>query len=297
MTKSTEINHKHIILISGKDSLAAALIQREHEGFIDYEYVFNKTGWELPETLEWLTRIEVHFGKPILRLGDDLDEICREQNCLPLPFRRFCTKYAKIKPLNDYIGKQPCVLYFGLRADEPKRVGYVVPPRQQIVCRYPLRDHGLTINDVWKLCHAYGLAPPDFHWRWMDATVRERLGDRQWALDDLEPWVRAALLAWRTRNNCDRCFFMRKYEWIGLFEHHPDLFEAACHTEESLCHRDEHSWRLDGRLRLLPLQADAIKHDRAAQIVKHLEVARQGVLFDTGQDMLDVTSCGLLCGK
>ena len=33
--------------------------------------------------------------------------------------------------------------------------------------------------------------------------------------------------SWRSRSGCYFCFFQRKREWLGLREHHPDLFEKA----------------------------------------------------------------------
>ena len=113
---------RHIMLISGKDSLAAAIVQITAEPDLPYELVNNETGWDLPDVLEWIHRVGEFFGRPIIRCGDDLTEICIEQNCLPLAgIRRFCTRLAKINPLNDFLGKDQSTIYFGLRADEPDR--------------------------------------------------------------------------------------------------------------------------------------------------------------------------------
>lgn len=136
-TEGGKAEMRHIMLISGKDSLATAIVQREREPNLPYEYIHNETGWDLPDTLEWLRRVEHVLGISIYRCGDDLTEICFEQNCLPLAgIRRFCTKYAKIRPLNDYLGCTPATIYFGLRFDEPQRQGYTAPKYQ--VARYPL---------------------------------------------------------------------------------------------------------------------------------------------------------------
>jgi hypothetical protein len=290
---------RHILLISGKDSLATAVVQVERAPHLPYELVHNDTGWDLPETLEWIERVGAHFGRPVLRLGDDLTEICNENNCLPLPWRRFCTKYAKIKPLNDYLGRSPATVYFGLRADEPERIGYVVPPKQPLTPAYPLRELGLALPDVWRLCERVGLLPPQFRWAWMEARVRELLGPDGFLLDRLPPWERNSLLAWRSRSNCDRCFYARLYEKVGLYEHHPDRFEDACVLEERLCHRDEFTWAKGYRLRDLIPRADRIKEARARAVVGYLRDGQQQTLFDAegGPDELAVTSCGLLCGK
>lgn len=290
---------RHILLISGKDSLATALVQTRRQPNLPYEMVFNDTGWDLPETLEWIDRVGVYFGMPIIHCGDDLTEICREQKVLPQPKRRFCTKYAKIKPLKDFLGKSPAVLYFGLRADEAERVGYDPPPRQ--ICCYPLREHGLGIKQVWDLCASVDLLPPAFHWQWMEDRVRRLLGrlHTKW-LDILLPWERQVLFAWRGRNNCDRCFYSRLYEKIGLWEHYPERYEAACLLEEELGHND-FTWNQGYSLRQLPKQAYRIKSRRAHDIVAWLwkhNSPRKSSFFEIVQpDDLNVTSCGLLCGK
>lgn len=288
---------RHVILISGKDSLATAIVQSRSEPGLPYEYVFNEVGWDLPETLEWIGRVESYLGKPILRLGDDLTEVCLEQNCLPMPWRRFCTKYAKIKPLNDYLGASPATVYFGLRADEPDRIGYVAPPKQPLYPRYPLREHGLGIANVWRICQDAGLLPPTFHWAWLECRVRELLGQYAGMIDAMEPWQRAAAFAWRSRSNCDRCFYARLYERIGLWEHYPDRYEDACRLEESLCHRDEFTWVKGYRLRDLPARAAEIKETHARKVAKAIMQGCQRLLFEDDNDDLQTTSCGLLCGK
>lgn len=289
---------RHIILLSGKDSLATAIVQRRAEPDLPYEYVFNEVGWDLPETLEWIGRVESYLGTPILRLGDDLTDVCVEQNCLPLPWRRYCTKYAKIKPLNDYLGSSPATVYFGLRADEPDRIGYVAPKNQPLYPRYPLREHGMGLADVWRTCQDAGLLPPAFRWRWIEDRVRELLGRDARLVDEMEPWERAAAFAWRSRSNCDRCFYARLYERIGLYEHHPDRYEDACRLEERLCHRDDHTWVKGYRLRDLIPRAGQIKEARARAVAAAIRDRRQLLLFDGGEDdHLSTTSCGLLCGK
>ena len=71
------------------------------------EYFFCDTGRELPETYEYLSRLEAVLGKPIARLNADRDfdhwlEVYR--GALPSPQMRWCTKNLKIKPLEAWIG-------------------------------------------------------------------------------------------------------------------------------------------------------------------------------------------------
>ena len=60
---------RHIIPISGKDSLATALTQIAKEPNIDYEFMFNPTGEELPEVFVWIEKVEKYLGKPIIQVG------------------------------------------------------------------------------------------------------------------------------------------------------------------------------------------------------------------------------------
>lgn len=292
---------RHVILISGKDSLATALVQREIAPALDYEYIFNQVGWELPETFVWLKQVEEYLGTALTICGDDLDAIVDEENCLPLPMRRFCTRRAKIEPLENYLGKDEATIYLGLRADEPERAGYVVSPGSRHQPAYPLRQVGMNLSGVWRLCESVNLLPPAFHWPWIESRVRSLLNGDDYLLDSLEPWERASLLAWRSRNNCSICFYKRLYEWIGLLEFHPSIFEYGCDLEKRYCHRDEFGWLRPGkRLTGLPARADEIKQKRAIAIVKFLRTKQVRWLFGTDDNipgMLSVTSCGLLCGK
>lgn len=291
---------RHVILISGKDSLATALVQRERAPSLPYEFIFNETGWELPETFVWLKQVEAYLGAPLVHCGDDLDAIVDEENCLPLPFRRFCTRRAKVEPLENYLGTDQATIYFGLRADEPARAGYVVKRNSPHQPCYPLREAGMNLPDVWRLCESVDLMPPSFHWPWMEARVRELLWGDNFLLDGLEPWEKVALLAWRTRNNCSLCFFKRLYEWVALNEFHPSIFAYACDLEKRYCHRDELAWlRAGKRLTGLPERAAEIKEKRAREVTRYLRHGQQHRMFDEDDqpDLLAVTSCGLFCGK
>ena len=79
---------RHICLISGKDSLAATVVQKRLDPDLPYEYVFNPTGWDLPDTVLWLTKVERYLGQKILRIGGDLNSICKEAGMLPFSRRR-----------------------------------------------------------------------------------------------------------------------------------------------------------------------------------------------------------------
>ncbi len=86
---------RHICGISGgKDSSAMAVYLRQHRPELEVEYFFCDTGAELPETYEYLSKLEAVLGKPIARLNADRGfdhwfEVYR--GALPSPQMRWCT--------------------------------------------------------------------------------------------------------------------------------------------------------------------------------------------------------------
>lgn len=200
MTDST----RHICGISGgKDSSALAVFMRDTVP--DMEYFFCDTGAELPETYEYLSRLEVVLGKPIARLNankgfDHWFEMFR--GALPSPQMRWCTNYMKIKPLEDWIGDEPAISYVAIRADEANRKGYV-STKPNIETRFPFIDANIDHDGVMNVLSDAGIGLPDYY-------------------------------EWRTRSGCYFCFFQRKAEWIGLADRHPELFERAVAIEQKV---------------------------------------------------------------
>lgn len=195
---------RHVCGISGgKDSSALAVFLRNEVP--DMEYFFCDTGAELPETYEYLTRLEVVLGKPIERLNADRGfdhwfEMFR--GALPSPQMRWCTNYMKIKPLEDWIGDTPTISYVAIRADEANRKGYV-STKPSIETKFPFIDAGIDHDGVLALLNDAGVGLPDYY-------------------------------EWRTRSGCYFCFFQRKTEWIGLADRHPELFDRAVAIEQKV---------------------------------------------------------------
>jgi hypothetical protein len=269
------------------------MLQREQ---LPLEYVWHDTGWELPEVHKWIDKVEQYLGQPISRCGDDLTKIVAEQGLLPSPMRRYCTRYAKIRPMSEFVGKQPHILYLGLRADEMNRITRARPARYE-KHRFPLQEKGMTLESVWEMVAKEDMLPPMFIWEWMVDRVAELGGRRPEGMPDWEWWP---LFSGRSRPNCDRCFFQRLYEWIWLSETHPDKFEAAVATEESTQHASDFRWLGKGKpLAEVVQRAEQIKEQRARKIVRYLNDLNQPRLFaDLVQDNpFGVTSCGLYCGK
>lgn len=292
---------RHILPISGKDSAATALVQLARAPELPYEFIFCDVEMELPETYAWIADVEKTLGITIKRVGKSLEDVIAEQNMLPSPGRRFCTKYGKIFPIRDFIGDDDAVQYLGIRADED-RTGWFGPAN--ITPKYPLIEMGLGIQHVYQILEHRGIVPPSFFWQRLYDSVTDGIGDSALAIiDNMKPWTKAMLFAWRSRSNCFNCFYQRRYEWVGLLEHHPELFSRAEQLEHDYgtgvcrpCHV-QFSWIQGLPLPELRTKADAIFSNRVAAVRKIVLNMQQGSLFQEEFDPMTVTSCGLYCGK
>ena len=195
---------RHVCGISGgKDSSALAIYMRDRVP--EMEYFFCDTGAELPETYEYLNKLEAVLGKPIARLNSDKGfdhwfEVFR--GALPSPQMRWCTKNMKIKPLEAWLGDSPAISYVGIRADENNRKGYI-STKPSITTAFPFVEDGIDHAGVLKILDEAGVGLPSYY-------------------------------EWRTRSGCYFCFFQRKAEWVGLADRHPELFERAVAIESKV---------------------------------------------------------------
>lgn len=292
---------RHLVPISGKDSLAAAIVQTTRQPDLDYEFFYTDTGAELPETYAWLAAVEDQTGWRIERIGADLKEIIRGfGGFLPSPRQRYCTARAKIRPMERWIGNDEATVYYGLRNDED-RVGYRPTKKGNIHPAYPLYAAppwpGLDLWQVWSLLERRGLLPPSFFWAALHERVCDLLAADLFAPDDweahLDPVTRHFLFSGRTRANCTFCFFQRLYEFVWLAEAHPDLFDEAASFET-----EDYTWRDGFALPDLLSRRDEVLDRRAREVARMVkERLSGGRLADRGDTMLAATSCGLLCGK
>jgi hypothetical protein len=299
---------RHIIPISGKDSLATVIWQTAHQPELNYEFVFNDARAELPETYAWLERVEKVLGITIIRLGKNLEQVIDEQGMLPSARARFCTKYSKIFPMRDFLKGSEAICYFGLRADEPDRVGAL--ETKSLIPRYPLREAAIGLATVYRMVESRDLMPPTFLWQRLYVAVIDAMGGLRGVglavVESWPEWIRSRVFAWRSRPNCFFCFFQRRYEWVGLLEHYPLLFDRAEAKEASVGHGDKmrratgFNWiSEDWPLSRIRVNAEEIFRKRVDAICKLIDSARQQQLFADALDEMDIvgTSCGLLCGK
>ena len=199
---ATEQKTRHVLGISGgKDSAALAIYLKERVP--EMEYFFSDTEKELPETYEFVDKLEAYLGKPIARINNDRGfdhhlEVFR--GYLPSSRMRWCTRLLKLRPFEDWIGDDPVISYVGIRADED-REGYI-STKPNIKAVFPFKEDGITKPDVFRILEESGVGIPEYY-------------------------------KWRSRSGCYFCFFQRKSEWVGLYENHPDLFEKAMAYEKT----------------------------------------------------------------
>ncbi len=292
---------RNIVPISGKDSLATALLLHKNNPDTNYELMFNPTGLELPELFEWIDRVEVYFGKKITRVGRSLRELIEEYNgFLPSGQSRYCTRQCKIEPMEEFIGTDECTVYYGIRADE-KRIGYQNNRYPNIHPQNPLIDANMGIRQVYELITEAGLKPPTFFWKSIYDEVCDKVGGEHIVRSLLTEWQIDVLFAWRSRANCDRCFNQRKYEWVGLLEHHPELFFDAESMEHS---GSEYFWNgKDYPLTKIIERKDKIRKQRIKAILKTISLLQniQTTMFteedESFKDIFISSTCGLFCGK
>lgn len=259
-------------LSGGKDSTALAFFLNQHPDYADLsiEYFFCDTHKELPETYEYLDRIEARLGISINRLQSDrgfdhwLDIY---GGVLPSPKVRWCTKQMKIIPMEKFIGDDKTISYVGIRADE-KRDGYI-STKANISPVFPFKEHGLVKADILKILEESGIGLPNYY-------------------------------EWRSRSGCSFCFFQRKYEWVMLAERHPSLFAEAVRYEQNHSDGRGYTWTAGETLLSLVSRREAIieEHEQAMtrqkdkQVDKSLASILESVLDDK-DEALPCLACHL----
>jgi hypothetical protein len=261
---------RHLLGLSGgKDSAALAIFMRGKVP--EMEYFFCDTGKELPETYEFLQRLEVALGKPIIRLNADRDFdhwLFVYQGALPSPQMRWCTRMLKLKPFEAWVGDDPAVTYIGIRADE-NRDGYI-SHKPNITARFPFKEEGLVKNDIIRILENAGVGVPEYY-------------------------------TWRSRSGCYFCFFQRKIEWVMLSEKHPDLFERAVeyedklHYEATAMQERTYTWTQGESLRELIARKDQIKEQHEAKMAKAALNRPNLPLLDVLGEVLDAEDDGKPC--
>ena len=161
-----------ISLSGGKDSTAMLLMMLERNEPI-HSAVFFDTGWEFPEMIEHIDKLERYTGIEVVRLkhiesfdyilskkpikaksGKHKGTVYRRGHGWPSPMRRWCTG-LKINAIERYYRQQKdfksCI---GFAADEEKRVP--VKSKKKWPERYPLIEWDISEKEALKYCYNHG---------------------------------------------------------------------------------------------------------------------------------------------
>ena len=167
----------------------------------------------------------------------------------------------KIKPLEEWVGDDAAISYVAIRADEPRREGYV-STKPNITAAYPFKEDGIDKDGVMRILADAGVGLPAYY-------------------------------EWRTRSGCYFCFFQRKAEWVGLSEKHPELFEKAVAYEDKVKYEAtamegrKYTWSGSESLRELVDRRDEIMARHEAAMSREASRRRNLPLLEVLADVLD----------
>jgi len=191
----------HVVALSGgKDSTAMALRLAEVEPR-PYVYLCTPTSNEPAAMFRHWRELGHRLGQPIIPIiGGTLIGRIREQQALPNVWMRWCTRELKIAPYAAWLAAHaPCVSYVGIRADEEAREGGDYHDVPDVTMRFPLREWGWKVRDVWRYLDERGV--------------------------DIPP-----------RTDCKLCFFQRLGEWYALWRDDPEGFAEGEQLEAETGH-------------------------------------------------------------
>ena len=181
------------------------------------EVVFQNTGREMPETLDFVQECSARWGVPITWLeyqpdaprfrvvshnsasrdGEPFAALIRKRGFLPNRVARFCTAELKVHCASRYAksrGWERWTSALGIRADEPRRLAGE-PPKERWAPWYPLAAAGVT-----KLHVVRWWERQSFNLRLMNVRGSTPLG------------------------NCDGCFLKSEANRAALAREHPERF-------------------------------------------------------------------------
>lgn len=237
----------HILSLSGgKDSTALAFFMKENmpEIFENTELVFCDTECELPETYDYLNKIEVFLGKKITRIKPEksFEHLMTIYGYLPSVHQRWCTVEMKTKVFRKYVydlfqknWEGVVNMYIGIRADEEERTLSSKNNDSIIKAIYPFVENQQRRKDIENILEKFGIGYPDYY-------------------------------KWRRRSGCYFCMYQSKNDWLNLYENHKDLFFKAMEYEKKVENTERKSrfgWNCDMALEdmIKPENMQKIRND------------------------------------
>lgn len=207
----------------------------------DYVKVcFANTGKEMPQTLDFVKRVQDEWGVDIVwlerfarladaddknmyrydtevvtyetasRNGEPFSSLIQVRQYAPNPVARFCTSEMKVRAISSYVEglgfERPYLAYMGIRADEPRRAVKILgrtESGQEAVL--PLYTAGVTAADVGRFWNSQSF----------DLELPNNNGVTDWG-------------------NCDLCFLKGLGKKLSIIRERPDLADWWIEQEEKL---------------------------------------------------------------
>lgn len=246
----------YVAFSGGKDSTALALLMP------DATPIFTDTGWEFDELYQHIERFQAVTGREVVRITaeETLPQYIERSKFLPNHGARFCTRMFKIDPLNRYLSERlPASLCIGLRADEDanERVGNLTE-MNGLTIRYPLREQGIDIWGVIRICTAHDLLPRN--------------------------------LPHMARGGCKGCFYKRRSEVLAMQYLVPEILDELQALEEAV--QDERG----DFFHMFPNVGKSIA-DLRAQTTMFDAATMQSVYLDAADTSDKGEACGLFCHR
>jgi len=173
---------RHVLGISGgKDSAALAIYMHKNYPEIDIEYYTCDTGKELEATYKLIDNLENYLGRKIIRLKgakeSNIDPFDHHYNVfgnyLPSSNIRWCTKYLKLYPFEEFVGDDFVVSYVGIRGDED-REGYI-SKKPNIQSIFPFRKNIWSEDVITKILKNDNIAALEEAYRFLFPSTIGRI--------------------------------------------------------------------------------------------------------------------------
>ena len=133
---------------------------------------------------------------------DSLEDYISQYQYMPSGQKRFCTKYFKAIPIDNYLKQQgDCELMIGFNFDEQGRTGSL-ELAENVKYSYPLIEEGLTRDDCEDILKLHGLHPK--------------------------------FPVYMLRGGCRMCFFKTQKEYKALYFLNNKEFNEVMEFEESI---------------------------------------------------------------
>lgn len=209
--------------------------------------IFTDTGWEHKPMYERIDMMEkalkiIHGEQcSVVRIKpkkieglegvNSLPDYIRYRKFYPNSGARFCTRLAKIEPMDEFLSQQgDCEVFIGLNADEEDdRVGNYGECKN-VTYRYPLIEDNLTRKDCEEVLEKYGLLP--------------------------------SFPAYMERGGCVGCFYKRKSEYAAMALLAPEEAYSVADLEDAIQGTRDRHYHIHSGIKNMRQFIDAVRSQK-----------------------------------